>query len=103
MHGYRDGVPGLVLSLLFAFYRFEMEAKVWEASGCGAEWDREVRRLRSPTRLLGALTSEALRRLLNRVRGRTLVVRGPGDTMPVTASSREAPAGPPSGTDGQRQ
>lgn len=67
--GYRDGVPGLVLSVLFAFYRFEVEAKLWEARGDGAEWDRQVGRLRSLPRLCLALASYVARRVGRRVRG----------------------------------
>ncbi|MBI4636040.1 MAG: glycosyltransferase family 2 protein [Candidatus Rokubacteria bacterium] len=63
LKGYRDGLAGLVLSVLFAFYRFEVEAKAWEASGYGAEWDREVARLGSVPRLAWALGREAARRL----------------------------------------
>jgi len=64
--GYRDGVAGLVNSVMFAFYRFEVEAKVWEAAGCDARWDPEVHRLRSAPRLLWALVREGLRRLCRR-------------------------------------
>jgi hypothetical protein len=42
--GYRDGVAGLVLSVLFAFDRFEVEAKTWEAAGYRRDADRTVRR-----------------------------------------------------------
>lgn len=63
MRGYRDGVPGLVLSVMFAFYRFEVEAKMWEASRDDSEWDTEVRRLRSLPRLAAALAAHGLRRL----------------------------------------
>ena len=38
LKGYRDGMAGLVISILFAFYRFEVEARTWEAAGCGTEW-----------------------------------------------------------------
>lgn len=67
MHGYRDGMPGLILSVLFAFYRFEVEAKTWEAAGAGTERDRDVGRLRSTGRLLAALAAEGARRLSRRV------------------------------------
>lgn len=67
--GYRDGVPGLVLSVLFAFYRFEVEAKLWEARGGGAEWDRQVWRLQSLPRLCLALASYVARRVGRRVHG----------------------------------
>ena len=66
LKGYRDGMPGLVYSVLFAFYRFEVEAKTWEAGGCGAEWDRDVHRLRSFPRALWALAVEGGRRLWKR-------------------------------------
>ncbi|HYL80721.1 MAG TPA: glycosyltransferase family 2 protein [Candidatus Acidoferrum sp.] len=68
--GYRDGTAGLVLSLLFAFYRFEVEAKMWEASGCSAEWDRGVGRLRSFPHLVSALAAYGGRRLWKRLRDR---------------------------------
>jgi len=64
--GYRDGVAGLVLSVLFAFYRFEVEAKTWEAAGCGRDGDSTVGRLRSLPRLLGALGGHGMRRLWSR-------------------------------------
>jgi glycosyltransferase involved in cell wall biosynthesis len=63
LQGYRDGMAGLVLSVLLAFYRFEAEAKVWEAAGCDARWDPEVHRLCSASRLLWALVREGVRRL----------------------------------------
>jgi len=66
LQGYRDGMAGLVFSVLFAFYRFEVEAKTWEAGGCGTEWDREVHRLRSSPRALWALAVEGGRRLWKR-------------------------------------
>lgn len=66
--GYRDGVAGLVLSVLFAFYRFEVEAKAWELSGYDTRWDRDVRRLRSAGRLAWALAAEWGRRLTKRMR-----------------------------------
>jgi hypothetical protein len=61
--GYRDGVAGLVLSVLFAFYRFEVEAKVWEAAGYRRDADATVRRLRSLPRMAAALTGHGLGRL----------------------------------------
>lgn len=66
LKGYRDGVPGLVLSVLFAFYRFEVEAKIWELGGCEAAWDPETHRLRSVPRLLAALAREGGRHLFGR-------------------------------------
>jgi glycosyltransferase involved in cell wall biosynthesis len=66
MRGYRDGTAGLIMSLLFAFYRLEVEAKLWEAGGSGTEWDREVHRLRSFPRMLWALAAEGGRRLWHR-------------------------------------
>jgi len=59
-------VAGLVLSVLFAFYRFEVEAKTWEAAGCGRDGDSTVGRLRSLPRLLGALGGHGMRRLWSR-------------------------------------
>ena len=61
--GYRDGVPGLVLSVLFAFYRFEVEAKTWEAAGYRRDGDATVRRLRSLWHLTAALIGHGLGRL----------------------------------------
>ncbi len=61
--GYRDGVAGLVLSVLFAFDRFEAEAKMWEAARYPREDDATVRRLGSVPRLAAALTGHGLRRL----------------------------------------
>jgi glycosyltransferase involved in cell wall biosynthesis len=69
--GYRDGMAGLVLSVLFAFYRFEVEAKLWEAGGCGAMWNRDVGRLRSTPHLLCALGVHLARRLWRRTFGHT--------------------------------
>ncbi len=66
LQGYRDGMAGLVLSVLFAFYRFDVEAKTWEAAGCGTEWDAEVHRLRSLPRAVWALAIEGGRRLWRR-------------------------------------
>ncbi len=66
--GYRDGMAGLLLSVLFAFYRFEVEAKAWEISGLEARWDRDVRRLTSLPRLAWALTAEGARRIWKRSR-----------------------------------
>ncbi len=66
MHGYRDGMPGLLLSVMFAFYRFEVEAKMWEARGEESHWDAEVRRLRSFPRLVAALAAHGFGRLWNR-------------------------------------
>lgn len=68
--GYRDGIVGLVLSVLFAFYRFEVEAKAWELGGYGTRWDRDVTRLRSPGRLVWALAAEGGRQLCKRMRTR---------------------------------
>jgi len=68
MKGYRDGIAGLVLSLLLAFYRFEVEAKMWEATGYAVKWDPEVRRLRSWPRLLWTLTLKGLKHLGQRGR-----------------------------------
>jgi glycosyltransferase involved in cell wall biosynthesis len=67
LKGHRDGMPGLVLSVLFAFYRLEVEAKIWELGGCETAWDSELRRLRSLPRILFALAAEGGRRLCNRV------------------------------------
>jgi hypothetical protein len=61
--GYRDGVAGLVLSVLFAFYRFEIEAKQWEAARYPREGDATVRRIGSLPRLATALTDHGFRRL----------------------------------------
>jgi glycosyltransferase involved in cell wall biosynthesis len=61
--GYRDGVAGLVLSVLFAFYRFEVEAKRWEAAGSRRDGDATVARLRSLPRLAVALAGHGARRL----------------------------------------
>ena len=61
--GYRDGVAGLVLSVLFAFYRFEAETKMWEAAPYPREGDATVHRLGSLTRLTAALTGHGFRRL----------------------------------------
>lgn len=66
--GYRDGVAGLVLSVLFAFYRFQVEAKAWEAAGYGRDGDSTVRRLRSLPRLAAALAGHGARRLWSRWR-----------------------------------
>jgi glycosyltransferase involved in cell wall biosynthesis len=66
--GYRDGVAGLVLSVLFAFYRFEVEAKAWEAAGYGRDGDATVRRLRSLPRMVAALAGHGARRLWSRWR-----------------------------------
>jgi glycosyltransferase involved in cell wall biosynthesis len=71
LKGYRDGTAGLVLSILLAFYRFEVEAKMWEASGYGTAWDREVERLRSGPRVFWVLTREAVRRLWKKQRQAT--------------------------------
>jgi glycosyltransferase involved in cell wall biosynthesis len=60
--GWKDGMPGLVLSVLFAFYRFEVEAKVWQARGYAPAWDGEVRRLGSLPRLAAALARYGLGR-----------------------------------------
>jgi len=59
----RAGVAGLVLSVLFAFYRFEVEANVWEAAGYRRDADATVRRLRSLPRMAAALTGHGLGRL----------------------------------------
>lgn len=66
--GYRDGMAGLLLSVLFAFYRFLVEAKAWELSGFESRWDRDVRRLGSLPRLAWALAMEGARRILGRQR-----------------------------------
>jgi glycosyltransferase involved in cell wall biosynthesis len=66
--GYRDGVAGLVLSVLFAFYRFQVEAKAWEAAGYGRDGDATVRRLRSLPRMVAALAGHGARRLWSRWR-----------------------------------
>ena len=63
LKGYRDGMAGLVFSVLFAFYRFEVEARTWEAAGCGTEWDGQVNRLHSIPRLVWALAVEGGKRL----------------------------------------
>jgi glycosyltransferase involved in cell wall biosynthesis len=68
--GYRDGMAGLVVSVLFAFYRLEVEAKMWERSGYGAQWNRNVGRLRSIPRLAAALGVEGVRRLWKQLRAR---------------------------------
>jgi glycosyltransferase involved in cell wall biosynthesis len=60
--GYRDGLAGLVNSVMFAFYRFEVEAKMWEISGYRTDWDDEVGRLGSLLRLLFAFALEGYRR-----------------------------------------
>lgn len=39
--GYRDGLHGLVLSLLFAFYHLVIFAKVWERDGFKEYSDRD--------------------------------------------------------------
>jgi glycosyltransferase involved in cell wall biosynthesis len=64
--GYRDGMAGLLLSVLFAFYRFLVEAKAWELSGFESRWDRDVRRLGSLPRLAWALAVEGARRVWRR-------------------------------------
>ena len=66
--GYRDGVAGLVLSVLFAFYRFETEAKRWEGARYPREGDATVQRLGSLPRLAAALTGHGFRRLWARRR-----------------------------------
>lgn len=66
LKGYRDGMAGLVLSVMFAFYRFEVEAKAWELRGCDTGSDAAIRRLRSTPRLLVALACEGAKRLLRR-------------------------------------
>lgn len=68
MRGYRDGMAGLVLSVVFAFYRFEIEAKLWETSGARSTWDAEVGRLSSVARLLRALVMHGVRRRARRAR-----------------------------------
>lgn len=68
--GYKDGLAGLVLSVMFAFYRFEVEAKLWEAGGSELRWDGQVHRLSSIGRLAWALAGEARRRLWRSVRRR---------------------------------
>jgi glycosyltransferase involved in cell wall biosynthesis len=64
--GYRDGIRGLIHSILYAFYRFEVEAKVWEQGGASSGWDADVARLRSVSRIIWALGKEGLRRLWRR-------------------------------------
>jgi len=66
--GYRDGMAGLLLSVLFAFYRFLVEAKAWELSGFESRWDPDARRLGSLRHLARALATGAVRRLLRRTR-----------------------------------
>jgi glycosyltransferase involved in cell wall biosynthesis len=66
--GYRDGMAGLLLSVLFAFYRFLVEAKAWELSGFELRWDRDVRRLGPLPRLAWALAMEGVRRIFRRTR-----------------------------------
>ncbi len=66
LRGYRDGMPGLILSVLFAFYRFETEAKLWETTGYDPRWDPEVHRLRSASTLLWAFGKEGIQRLRGR-------------------------------------
>ena len=66
--GYRDGVAGLVLSVLFDFYRFETEAKRWEGARYPREGDATVQRLGSLPRLAAALTGHGCRRLWARRR-----------------------------------
>lgn len=50
--GYKDGTRGLMLSLLFVFYRFMVSAKLWEReafpSGPEAEYERLSKRIRQP-------------------------------------------------------
>jgi glycosyltransferase involved in cell wall biosynthesis len=73
--GYRDGMPGLVLSVLFASYRLQVEAKVWEARGADTGEDAAVRRLSSLPRLAWALARHGVGRLQRRERAG----RAPGD------------------------
>ena len=68
LKGYRDGMPGLMLSILFAFYRLEIEAKAWEEEGYGSGRDAEVVRWRSMPRLAWALARHAAGRLWRRAR-----------------------------------
>ena len=68
--GHRDGVAGLVLSVLFAFYRFEVEAKRWEAVRYPREGDATVHRLGTLPRLVAALAGHGMRRLWARGSGR---------------------------------
>jgi hypothetical protein len=63
-------MAGLVVSVLFAFYRLEVEAKTWERSGYDAQWNRDVGRLRSIPRLAAALGVEGVRRLWKQLRAR---------------------------------
>ena len=64
--GYRDGTAGLVMSVLFAFYRFEVEAKTWEAGGYRRGSDARVHRLGSLPRLVAALAAHGVGRLWKR-------------------------------------
>ena len=66
--GYRDGMAGLLLSVLFGFYRFLVEAKAWELSGFESRWDCDVRRLGSLRVLVWNLAREAARRIRGRTR-----------------------------------
>jgi glycosyltransferase involved in cell wall biosynthesis len=59
----RPEVAGLVLGVLFAFYRFETEAERWAAARYPGEGDATVRRLGSFPRPAAALTGHGLRRL----------------------------------------
>ena len=61
-------MAGLLLSVLFAFYRFLVEAKAWELSGFESRWDPDARRLGSLRHLAWALTTGGVRRLLRRTR-----------------------------------
>lgn len=63
---YRDGTAGLILSVLFAFYRFEVEAKKWEATGYGTGFDGRAARLSSLPRLGASLVGHALSALTRR-------------------------------------
>lgn len=45
--GYKDGPRGLILSCLFAFYRFMSVAKIWEKAQFPAGPDEEYRRISS--------------------------------------------------------
>ncbi|MGH7355036.1 MAG: hypothetical protein ACRELS_10730 [Candidatus Rokuibacteriota bacterium] len=68
MKGYRDGMPGLMLSVFFAFYRLEVEAKAWEEEGYGCGRDAEIARWRSTPWLAWALARHAAGRLWRRAR-----------------------------------
>lgn len=66
LKGYRDGMAGLMLSVLFAFYRLEVEAKAWEEEGYDPGRDAEIARWRSTPRLVWALGRHAIGHLWRR-------------------------------------